>query len=71
MSFLEPKKEELSEMQIKVLSMAAEGLTNRQIVQRTRRTEDGVATSMRLILVKLGAINRCHAVALAIRRGII
>ena len=58
-------------MQIKVLSMAADGLTNRQIAKRTERSEDGVATSMRLILVKLGAINRCHAVALAIRQGII
>jgi LuxR family transcriptional regulator, quorum-sensing system regulator BjaR1 len=53
------------------LQWAAEGKTDWEIAQLMGISEHGVDRHMRFVRHKLGASNRAHAVAEAIRRGII
>ena len=61
----------LSEREIAVLRSAAAGNGNKQIGVRLGIAEDTVKTHMRTILQKLDARDRTHAVAIAVKRGII
>jgi DNA-binding NarL/FixJ family response regulator len=61
----------LSERELAVLSCAAGGNGNKQIGVRLGIAEDTVKTHMRAILTKLGAHDRTHAVAIAVKRGIL
>jgi DNA-binding NarL/FixJ family response regulator len=54
-----------------VLTLAADGNSNKQISAKLSLSEDTVKGYMRLIFAKLGASDRTHAVTLAMRRGII
>lgn len=54
-----------------VLKLAADGLSNREIAHRLNVGEETVKTHMRSVLEKLDANDRTHAVAIALRRGII
>ncbi|WP_229487872.1 response regulator transcription factor [Pseudoduganella lutea] len=61
----------LSEREVAVLRSAAGGNANKQIGVKLGIAEDTVKTHMRTILAKLGASDRTHAVAIAIKRGIL
>lgn len=59
----------LSEREIEVLTWVAEGSSNKAVATRLGISEDTVKNHMRLILSKLEANDRTHAVTIAIRRG--
>lgn len=61
----------LSNREIEVIGEVAAGGGNKQIADRLGVTEETIKTHMKSILSKLGASDRSHAVAIAIRRGII
>lgn len=61
----------LSEREMAVLSSAAAGNGNKQIGVHLGIAEDTVKAHIRTILAKLDARDRTHAVAIAVKRGII
>ena len=63
--------EPLSEREIEVLDLLAEGLSNRQIGQRLFVSLGTVKTHVHHISAKLEATSRTHAVALARERGLL
>ena len=54
-----------------ILRLAAEGSTNREIGIAMNRSEIAIKKRFQSIFVKLGAVDRAHAVAESIRRGLI
>ncbi|HEY5832484.1 response regulator transcription factor [Streptomyces sp.] len=54
-----------------VLSLVAQGLSNKQIARRLDLSEHGVKRHVTNLLAKLNCPNRTHAVALALREGLI
>jgi DNA-binding NarL/FixJ family response regulator len=64
-------EESLSPAEVRVLSLIAEGHTNKEIAGLLSVTEDAVKGQVRNILSKLGANDRTHAVTIGIKRGII
>jgi DNA-binding NarL/FixJ family response regulator len=62
---------DLTEQDIKVLSLIALGATNEEIAQNTHWSERTVKREIEEVMSKLGARNRAQAVAEAIRRGLI
>lgn len=63
--------ERLSPREKEVLEHLAQGLTERQIGERLFISPNTVKTHLRIVLIKLEARNRVHAVAKALRAGII
>jgi two-component system NarL family response regulator len=63
--------DKLSQRELDVLRLAANGNTNRVIGETLSISEPTVKTHMSAILVKLGAGDRTHAVTLALKRGYI
>lgn len=63
--------EPLSDRETEVLSLIAEGLSNKIIAYRLNISEHTVKTHVTAILAKLGAASRTEAVAQAIRRGLV
>lgn len=63
--------ERLSPREKEVLEHLAQGLTERQIGERLFISPNTVKTHLRIVLIKLEARNRIHAVAKALRAGII
>lgn len=61
----------LSAREIQILRLAAQGLTNAQIGKQTNISERTVKFHINSVLQKLEANDRTHAVALALRRGIL
>jgi len=61
----------LTNREITILQATAFGHSNRDISSRLHITEETVKGHMKLIMRKLGARNRTHAVAIGIKRGII
>jgi DNA-binding NarL/FixJ family response regulator len=61
----------LSATEVRVLSLIAEGKTNKEIASRLSVTEDAIKGQVRNILSKLGANDRTHAAMIGIKRGII
>jgi DNA-binding NarL/FixJ family response regulator len=61
----------LSEREVAVLASAAAGNGNKQIGVHLGIAEDTVKAHIRAILAKLDARDRTHAVAIAVKRGII
>ncbi|QDE39846.1 response regulator transcription factor [Luteibacter pinisoli] len=61
----------LTEREIEVLALVAEGNSNREVGVLLSIGDETVKGHMRNISAKLGARDRTHAVAIAIRRGII
>lgn len=55
----------------RILSAAADGLTNREIGNSFFVSEETIKSHVKHILEKLGARNRTHAVALAYRDGLL
>lgn len=54
-----------------VLELAAAGNSNKQIAARLSLSEDTVKGYMKAIFARLGAMDRTHAVAIAVRNGLI
>ncbi len=63
--------EPLSERELEVLDVIAEGLSNKLIAHRLGISEHTVKTHAASIFAKLGAASRTEAVSLAIRRGLV
>jgi len=61
----------LTEREIEVLRQVAAGNANKIIADNLEISEETVKAHMRKILSKLGANDRTHAVAIALKRGII
>jgi DNA-binding NarL/FixJ family response regulator len=61
----------LSPAEVRVLSLIAEGNSNKEIAASLSVTEDAVKGQVRNILAKLGANDRTQAVTIAVKRGII
>lgn len=61
----------LTERQIRVLHLAAEGLTNEQIAHQMYLAPKTVGAVVSEAMRQLGARNRVHAVAIAMRSGIV
>jgi len=61
----------LSEREIEVLQLVAAGNANKIIADRLALSEETEKAHVRSILSKLDANDRTHAVAIAVRRGII
>jgi len=61
----------LSEREIEVLRLVADGSANKMVADRLAISEETVKAHMRNILAKLGANDRTHAVTIALKRGII
>lgn len=62
---------DLSPDDLQILRLASQGETNREIGANTGRTEVAVKKRLQIIFDKLDAVDRAHAVAAAIRRGLI
>lgn len=62
---------DLSDDDREILRQASKGATNREIGVATGRTEIAVKKRLQIIFAKLGAVDRAHAVAESIRRGLI
>lgn len=63
--------ESLTQREFDVLTGAAAGNSNKMIGDKLSISEDTVKSHMRSILSKLGANDRTHAVAIAVKRGMI
>jgi len=62
---------ELTAHETQALRLAAEGLTNQEIAERTGQSVETVKLRLRRSFQKLGAADRANAVALALRRNLI
>jgi DNA-binding NarL/FixJ family response regulator len=62
---------DLSPEDCQILRLASEGSTNREIGMAMGRSEIAIKKRLQVIFSKLGAVDRAHAVAEAIRRGLI
>lgn len=62
---------DLSDDDRAILVLAGQGATNREIGISMNRSEVAIKKRLQSIFVKLGAVDRAHAVAEAIRRGLI
>ena len=68
---LPPRGTLLTERECEVLALAADGRTNREIGRRLNVSTDTAKTHLRRLCARLGARDRAHAVAIAIRAGVI
>jgi len=67
----EPLSEPLSDRELEVLDLLAEGMSNKLIAHRLSISEHTVKTHVASIFAKLGASSRTEAVSRAIRRGLV
>ena len=63
--------EELTRRELEILGLIADGLFNREISERLWLAEETVKTHVHHVLTKLGARSRAHAVAIALRSGVL
>lgn len=61
----------LSEREVEVLRLVAEGNSNKRVAARLGLAEDTIKAHMATIRAKLSAVDRTHAVTIASRRGIL
>lgn len=61
----------LSERQLAIIALAAEGAANKEIGERLSIAEDTVKTHLRVAFRRLKARTRAHAVAICIRTGLL
>jgi two-component system, NarL family, response regulator YdfI len=69
--FIEELAEPLSERELEVLDLLAEGLSNKLIAHRLSISEHTVKTHVASIFAKIGVASRTEAVSQAIRRGLV
>lgn len=65
------KPETLTEREVKILRRIAKGETNKEIAEALNANEQTVKNYVTLILAKLKANNRAHAVTLAMQQGLV
>jgi DNA-binding NarL/FixJ family response regulator len=65
------RKADLTEEDREILRRASEGATNKEIGFAMGRSEIAIKKRLQVIFSKLGAVDRAHAVAESIRRGLI
>ena len=65
------READLSDEDRDILRLAARGSTNREIGVSLNRSEIAIKKRLQIVFAKLGAVDRAHAVAEAIRRGLI
>jgi DNA-binding NarL/FixJ family response regulator len=63
--------EELTKRELEVLELVAEGLTNKEVAKALFIADDTAKKHVQMIIGKLGASDRTHAVMLAARGGLI
>lgn len=63
--------EQLSEREMEILRLVAEGCANKEIAWRLSITEQTVKAHLKSVFSKLGVADRTHAITVASRRGII
>ena len=63
--------DDLTQRELEILGLMADGLFNREISERLWLAEETVKTHVHHVLRKLGARSRAHAVAIALRGGLI
>jgi DNA-binding CsgD family transcriptional regulator len=61
----------LTSREARSLAHVAEGYTDEETARRLRLSVYAVRYSIRTAMVRLGAVNRPHAVALAVARGVL
>jgi DNA-binding NarL/FixJ family response regulator len=61
----------LSDDDLEVLKLAAQGATNREIGEALNKSEIAIKKRLQIIFAKLDVVDRAHAVAESIRRGLI
>ena len=61
----------LSDEDLEVLKLAAQGSTNREIGEALNKSEIAIKKRLQIIFAKLDVVDRAHAVAESIRRGLI
>lgn len=66
-----PRQRTITDREREILSLVGEGYENDEIARRLHLSVNTVKTYMQRALGKLGAQSRAHAVALALRRGLI
>jgi len=59
----------LTQKELRVLSHSANGLTTKEIGDQMSLSPFTIKTHLDRIMKKLGALNRTHAVAIALRSG--
>ncbi|OLC56675.1 MAG: hypothetical protein AUH85_05645 [Chloroflexi bacterium 13_1_40CM_4_68_4] len=57
--------------ELEYLRYLAEGLTNKEIARAMVLAEDTVKKGIQALIAKLGAVDRTHAVVVALRNGLI
>lgn len=62
---------DLSPEDLEILRRASQGATNREIGLALGRTEVAIKKRLQVVFAKLGVVDRAHAVAESIRRGLI
>ncbi len=67
----ERPKEALSPRELELLRYLAEGYTNKEIARAMVLAEDTVKKGVQMLIAKLGATDRTHAVVLALRSSLI
>jgi DNA-binding NarL/FixJ family response regulator len=70
-SALELEIEDLSERQLEVLALVADGLSNQEICAQLGVTVETVKTHVTHILQRLGARSRAHAVGIGYKHGLL
>ena len=65
------RRKELSSQERQILKLMAEGNSNKEIAQKLYLSDQTVKGYARSIFQKLGASDRAHAVALALKKGLI
>ncbi len=63
--------EDLTARELEILNLIRDGLKNKQIAHRLNISETTVSFHLKNLVDKLGANDRAHAVAVAVRRGLI
>jgi DNA-binding NarL/FixJ family response regulator len=66
-----PRLDQLTGRELEILGLIADGLFNREISERLVLSEETVKTHVRHVLAKLSARSRAHAVAIALRSGLL
>lgn len=62
---------DLNEEDLQILRLASEGQTNREIGESLNKSEIAIKKRLQIIYNKLNVVDRAHAVAESIRRGLI
>ena len=65
------RSSDLGQEDLEILRRAAQGATNREIGEAMSKSEIAIKKRLQVIFTKLSVVDRAHAVAEAIRRGLI